>query len=80
MSQNNGYGEKNVQVVPVQTFLTKYTDGNGKEEIRMGFIIGDEVRFLEPKSLSRPAQSWLRDDILKVIGGATNETAPSSAY
>lgn len=77
--QNNGYGAKNVQVIPVTTFLTQYTDGNGEEEVRMGFVIGTEVRFLEQKSLSKPAQSWLRDDILKALGKAPGEKAPEAS-
>ena len=73
--QDNNFGAKNVQVVPVTTFLTKYTDGNGVEEVKMGFIIGEEVRFLEAKALSKPAQSWLRDDIIKAINNGGGEAA-----
>ena len=76
--QNNGYGAKDVRVIPVQTFLTRYTDGNGEEETRMGFVIGEEVRFLENSSLSKPAQSWLRDDILKSLGVPFTPSAPEA--
>jgi hypothetical protein len=65
--QNNGE-YKNVKVVPVTTFLTKFTDGNGQEETRLGFVLGPDVRFLDLKALSKPAQSWLRDELLVALG------------
>lgn len=68
--QNNGYGAKDVQAIPVETFLVKYTDGNGEEEVRMGFFVGNDVRFLKQDSLSKPAQTWLRDEIFRALGKA----------
>lgn len=65
--QNNGYGVKDVQAIPVQTFLVKYTDGNGEEEVRMGFVVGGDIRFLRQDSLTKPAQNWLRDEIFKTL-------------
>jgi hypothetical protein len=63
-----------VNLLPVETFLAQFTDGNGKEEIRLGFLLGPEIRFLELKSLSKPAQSWLREDILVALGKKEPET------
>lgn len=71
--QNNGFGMKDVQAIPVETFLVKYTDGNGEEEVRMGFVVGSDVRFLKQDSMSKPAQTWLRDEIFRALGKATTE-------
>jgi len=67
---------KNVKVIPVTTFLTQYTDGHGKEETKLGFIMGPDVRFLDLKAMSKPAQSWLRDEILVALG---KKDAPQEA-
>jgi hypothetical protein len=67
--QQNEVGQfKNVKVMPVTTFLTHFTDGNDKEHTKLGFVIGPEVRFLDLKALSKPAQSWLRDELLVALG------------
>lgn len=67
--QNKGFETKEIQVMPVKTFLVKYPDGNtGEDEVRMGFIVGNDIRFLEKKAMSKPAQEWLRKAIFKSIG------------
>lgn len=75
--QNNGYGVKDVQAIPVETFLVKYTDGNGEEEVRMGFVVGNDIRFLKPDSMSKPAQSWLKDEIFAALGKTVAVKAPA---
>ena len=73
--QNSSDDYKNAKVLPVTTFLTQFTDGNGKQETRLGFVLGPEVRFLDLKALSKPAQAWLRDDILVALGKKPAEEA-----
>ena len=61
--------KNNVKVVPVQVFLTKYTDpGTDKNEVKLGFVLGKDIRFLDFKSLTKPAQVWLRDEIFVALG------------
>ena len=65
---------KNVQVMPVEPFLVRYVDGHGQEETQLGFVVGPDIRFLDFKSLSKPAQAWLRDQIFVALG--KKEEAP----
>lgn len=58
----------NVKLIDVPCFLAKYEDGHGKESVRVGFVVGGEVRFLQDSVLSKPAQSWLKEDILVALG------------
>lgn len=57
-----------VQLLDVPCFLANYRDGHDAEFVRIGFVIGEEVRFLDDKVLSSPAQSWLREDIMCALG------------
>jgi hypothetical protein len=58
-----------VKVMSAPSYLVQYEDGKtGKTEVKLAFIVGDEVRFLADDSLSRPAQSWLKNDILVALG------------
>lgn len=57
-----------VQLVDAPCVLVQYTDGHNKQETRIGFIVGDEVRFLNEDALSKEAQGWLRDDIFIALG------------
>lgn len=57
-----------VKLIDVPCFLAKYRDGHDQEAVRLGFVIGGEVRFLDEKYLSKPAQTWLRNDILIALG------------
>ena len=57
-----------VQLVDVPCFLAKYQDGHDEEAIRIGFVVGGEVRFLDDKVLSKPAQTWLKNDVLIALG------------
>ena len=57
--------------------LVNYQDGHTNEATRIGFLIGDEVRFLEEKALSKPAQTWLKNDILKALGRKDPEETAS---
>jgi len=59
---------KDVSVMPAPAYLVKYTDGNGKTEVKIAFIVGDDIRFLSDGGLSKPAQSWLKSDILVALG------------
>lgn len=59
----------NVKVMNAPSYLVQYEDGKtGKTEVKLAFIVGEEVRFMTDDSLSRPAQSWLRDNILVALG------------
>ena len=65
----------NVKVMSAPSYLVQYEDGKtGKTEVKLAFIVGEEVRFLADDSLSRPAQTWLRNDILVALG--LKEEAP----
>ena len=58
-----------VKVIPAPSYLVNYTDGNGKAETKLAFILGDEVRFLaDGGGLSKPMQEWLKNDILVALG------------
>lgn len=62
-------GEHNsVKLMEAPSFLVQYTDGNGNTEVRLAFILGGEVRFLENNALSKPAQQWLKNDVLVAAG------------
>lgn len=49
-------------ILPIRTVLIDFTDGFGKNSVKIAFVIGNEVRFLEGQ-LSGPAQSWLSDSV-----------------
>lgn len=51
-------------IMEVKTVLVDFTDGHGEDFVKVGFILGNEVRFLDGK-LSRPAQSWLASAIIE---------------
>ena len=53
-------------LLSVKTVLVDYTDGFGKTAVKLAFILGKEVRFLE-SPLSRPVQSWLADEIRRKL-------------
>lgn len=57
-----------VKLIDVPCFLAKYRDGHDQEAVRLGFVLGGEVRFLDEKYLSKPAQSWLKNDVLIALG------------
>ena len=58
-----------VKVISAPSYLVQFEDGKtGKTEVKLAFIVGKEVRFLEGESLSRPAQNWLRNNILVALG------------
>jgi hypothetical protein len=57
-----------VKLIDVPVFLAKYRDGHDQEAVRLGVVVGGEVRFLEEKMLSKPAQTWLKNDILIALG------------
>lgn len=58
----------NVKLIDVPVFLAKYRDGHDQESIRLGVVVGGEVRFFDEKVLSKPAQTWLKNDILVALG------------
>lgn len=65
----------NVKVMDAPTYLVSYEDGKtGKTEVKVAVIVGDDIRFLADDSLSRPAQSWLRKDILIALGFEKEES------
>jgi hypothetical protein len=70
-----------VKAIPAPAYLIQFTDGRGQTEIKVAFLLGDEIRFLNEDSLSRPAQEWLKNDILVSLGmrEATKETEPQVA-
>ena len=57
-----------VQLLDVPCFLAQYQDANGKDTTRLGFVLGEEVRFLDDKNLSNSASNWLTEDILIALG------------
>lgn len=57
-----------VQVMPAPAYLVQYTDGNGETEVKIAFIVGNDIRFLAEGGLSKPAQQWLKNDILVALG------------
>ena len=57
-----------VQLLDVPCFLAKYQDANGKDTTRLGFVLGEEIRFLDDKNLSNTASKWLTEDILVALG------------
>jgi Fe2+ transport system protein FeoA len=72
-----------VQLIDVPCFLAKYQDGLDQKFVQLGFVLGDQVRFLSDKALSNPVQNWLKDDILCALGlkdleevEAVEETTP----
>lgn len=64
-----------VQLLDVPCFLAKYQDANGKDTTRLGFVLGEEVRFLDDKNLSNTASNWLTEDILVALGRKELESA-----
>lgn len=66
-----------VQLLDVPCFLAKYQDVNGKDTTRLGFVLGDEVRFLDDKYLSNTAAKWLTGDVLCALGLKEPETTPA---
>jgi hypothetical protein len=57
-----------VQLLDVPCFLAQYQDAQGKDTTRLGFVLGEEVRFLDDKYLSNPAANWLVEDVLCALG------------
>lgn len=66
-----------VQLLDVPCFLAKYQDAQGTETTRLGFVLGEEVRFLDDKHLSNTASKWLTEDILVALGRKEPETVPA---
>ena len=57
-----------VEAITVPCFLARFTDGHGEEHIKVGFVLGDDVRFLDDKVLGKPSQQWLKDDVMIALG------------
>lgn len=57
-------------VVEVKQVLAKFRDGHGREMVRLAIVVpGGEVYFLDDRAMNtKPAQSWLKNAILKKMG------------
>ena len=62
-------GAEILGVVELRPIMVKMRDGNGLEMVKMGFQVpAGEVYFLDEKSISRPAQAWVKAGIIKKLG------------
>jgi len=68
MTDINIKKHNSVKVMNAPTYLVQYTDGKGQTETKLALIVGDDIRFLNNDALSRPVQSWLKNDILVALG------------
>lgn len=73
MSELEIKSHKNVKIMKAPIYLVNYTDGHGKNETKLAFIVGEEVRFLQESALTKAAQQWLKNDILMAAGLKTQE-------
>ena len=60
-------GSKVLNVSKIDAIIVRFQDGKGQEDTKLGFIIGDEIRFIDTKALSKPAQSWLTRGVKEVL-------------
>lgn len=58
---------KGVRVLNVPLILVEFTDKEGAKQIKLAVITGDQVRLLADE-ITRPAQDWLTENILKAAG------------
>lgn len=64
-------------VVPVNTVLVKYRDGNtGRDEVKLAVVIPDgEIYFFERVAVNlRPAQRWLKRGVIKALSATKTPT------
>jgi hypothetical protein len=67
--EENVGGAEVIGVVELRAIMVKLRDGNGVEMVKMGFQVpGGEVYFLDEKIISKPAQTWVKNGIVKKLG------------
>ena len=56
-------------VVEIKPVMVKLRDGHGKEMVKIGLVIpGGDLYFIDEKTISKQAQSWVRNGVLKKLG------------
>jgi len=61
-------GAEVLGVVEIKPIMVKIRDGHGVEMVKLGFQVpGNDVYFIDEKSISKPAQTWVKNGIAKKL-------------